>query len=276
MNKKIRLFTLLFFVVLCTGCNGNITRDIRHAGFSMNGTFTCSAFFPKDKEDVNYEKILYLTDTNIINTDGKIYEISLSQPFANGENCKEANTSVQVKAIFDNSIIKGTDDKYYYLVGRNDVQSYTEVPITDNSYVIYDLLLKEADVVKAVTADNSAGIYYVLKSDGNVYSYEITKADYHTAPVITTISIIYDKTAYGSNIVDFNYAGNSLNTFIRTEDKVFRMRITNAKECGKYADISCQFSMQEDSMFVDKREKIIGFNGTTLITNYKQVFTVAS
>lgn len=276
MNKKIRLLTLLFFVVLCSGCNGNITRDIRHAGFTMNGTFTCSPFFPKDKEDVSYEKILYMTDSRIINTNGKIYEISMGQPYASNENCKEADTSIKVKAILDNNIVKGIDNKYYYLVGQNNVPSYMEVPETDNSYVIYDLLLKEEDILKVVTADSSSGIYYVLKTDGCVYSYEIRKADYNSPPVITTMTVIYDRNMYSSDVIDFNYAGNSLNTFIKTKNRVFRMRVTNAKECGKYADVACQFSLQEDPIFVEKKDYIIAFNGTTLITNYKQVFTVAS
>ncbi len=275
--KKLKFCLLLLIVgICCCGCNGNTTRDIRHAGFTMGGTFTCSNFFPKDKEDVDFEKIRYMTDSRIINTEGKIYELSLSQKYANGENCKEADTQIRVKAIYDNSIIKGTDNKYYYLLEQNSVASYTEVPTSDNSYSMYDLLLKEEDVVKVMTADSSSGIYYVLKIDGNVYSYEVTKADYQAQPVITTVSTVYDKLTYGSNIVDFNYAGQSLNTFVKTEDKVYRMRITNSEECGKYADISCQFSMQEDPIFVDKKDSIISYNGSTLITDYKQVFTVAS
>ncbi len=274
--KKIRFIILLVMIGICCGCNGNTTRDIRHAGFAMGGTFQCSNFFPKDKEDVDFEKIRYMTDSRIINTDGKIYELSLSQTFANGENCKDADTEIKVKAILDNTIIKGMDNKYYYLVGKNDVPSYAEIPNTDNSYAIYDLVLKEEDVVKVVTADSSAGIYYVLKRDGNVYSYEITRASTQAPPAVTTVSTVYDKMTYGSDIIDFNYAGQSLNTYVKTDDKVYRMRITNSEECGKYADVACQFSMQEDPIFVEKKDSIISYNGSVLITNYKQVFTVAS
>ena len=32
--------------------------------------------------------------------------------------------------------------------------------------------------MKVVTANSSTGIYYVLKTDGNVYSYTISKDDY--------------------------------------------------------------------------------------------------
>lgn len=277
MNNKLR-FVLLVLIIgfVCCGCNGNVTRDIRHAGFSMGNTFECSSFYPKDKEDTNYEKIRYITDSHVINTDGKIYEISLSQRYANNQNCKVADTQVRVKAILDNNIIKGMDDKYYYLKSQNDVSSYSEVPDTDNSYYMYDLLLKEPDVVKVITANSSTGIYYVLKKDGNVYAYEISKKDYNTPPAVISISVIYDKVVYGSDIIDFNYAGQSVATFVKTDEKVFRMKIVNIDQCSKYADIACQYSIQEDSLFVDKKDYIIAYNGGVLITNYKQVFTVSN
>ena len=77
MNKNLlRLEIIVLFVGLCCGCNGNITRDIRHAGFTMGGTFECSNFFPQDKEDTDYEKIRYLTGSRLVNTEGKIYEFN--------------------------------------------------------------------------------------------------------------------------------------------------------------------------------------------------------
>ena len=58
MNNKLRFSLLVLIVgVVCCGCNGNITRDIRHAGFSMGGIFECSPFYPKDKEDIT--QIIY-------------------------------------------------------------------------------------------------------------------------------------------------------------------------------------------------------------------------
>lgn len=277
MKNKIQL-ALLFLIICvsCSGCNGTITRDIRHAGFSVSSTFECSSFYPKDKEDIYYEKILYMTDSRLINTEGKIYEISLSQKYANNQNCKVADTQIRVKAILNNSIVKGMDNKYYYLTGDNNHQSYSEIPETDNSYKTYDLLLKDDDILKVMQVDSSKGIFYVLKKDGNIYSYEITKADYHSDPVVTTISIVCDRAEYGSSIIDFNYAGDSLNTFIKTEDKMIRMRVTNQKECGKFADIECKYSLQEDPIFITYQDAIISYNGSILITNYKQMFTVNS
>jgi len=276
MKKLFCLVVLGGFLLICSGCQGNITRDIRHAGFSMGNEFLCSKFYPQDKGDTNYSKIRYFTSSNLIDEDGKIYEISLGQNFSNDDNCREAETDIKVVAIYDDKIIKGSDQKYYYLTSSNNVPSYSLVPTTDNSYIIYDLLLKDNGVVKVVTANSSTGTYYVLKTDGNVYSYTISKKDYNSIPVVTSVSVVYDKNEYGANIIDFNYAGESLNTFIRTEDKVFRMKITNSKECQKYVDVSCIYKMSEDEIFTTYKDVIISFNGNTLLTNYKRMFTVAS
>jgi len=275
--RKIKFVVLIVLVLLlCSACDGNVTRDIRHAGFSVGDEFVCKNFFPKDKEDTSYEKVKYLTSSHLINTDGKIYELSYGQKYANEENCKVADTNVSVKAIFDDKIIKGLDNKYYYLVAQNNVVSYSEVPQTDNSYRIYDLLLKEEDVIKVVTADSSTGLYYSLRSDGNVYGYTIASADRNSPPVVTSTKVIYSKTDYGSKIIDFNFAGDSLNTFIRTEEKVFRMKITNSEKCTKYADVKCEFEMVEDEVFVTYKDRIIAYNGNMLITDYNKTFTVAA
>lgn len=278
MNKKIGYLLVLSCVVLfgCTACKGNITRDIRHAGFNMGGTFACSRFYPKDDEDTNYDKIKYFTNSHVINQDGKLFELSLDQTFANKENCKEADTDIVVKAIYDDKIVKSNDNRYYYLTASNNVESYTMIPETDNSYDVYNLLLREDNVVKVVTANSSMGLYYVLKDDGNIYAYVISKKDYNTPSAVTSVSVVYNKNDYGAKILDFGYAGDSLNTFIRTEDKIFRMRITNFEKCDKYADVACEFQMSEDPIFNTYKDVIISFNGNILITNYMQTFTVTS
>lgn len=275
--KKMKFVVLaVLILVCCSACNGTITREIRHAGFTMGDTFTCDNFYPKEKEDTNYEKIKYFTGSHLINSEGKIYELSIGQKFANDQNCKVSDTNIVVKAIFDDKIVKGTDNKYYYLVGSNDVSSYSVIPETDNSYLIYDLLLKADDVIKVITANSSTGLYYVLKDDGNIYGYTISKKDYNSLPTVTSTTVAYSKNDYGAKIIDFNYAGESLNTFLRTDDKIFRMKITNSEECNKYADIKCNFQMLEDEIFNTYKDVIISYNGNTLITNYKQMFTVAN
>jgi len=274
MKRLTRFLFCLFIVFFCTACNGNITRDIRHAGFTMGGEFSCTKFLPSDKDDTSYEKIKYMTGTHIINTNGKIYELSLSQKFANDENCKEADTQIQVQAIFDSNIVKGIDAKYYYLVVQNNTPVYTEVTTADNSYYLYDLLLRDIDVVKVTTVDNSNGLYYVLKEDGNVYSYVVSKENRNSPMVVKSISVAYSSDTYG-NIIDYNYAGDSLFTFIKTEDKVYRMRPINSEECNKYADVSCSYEMQEDPIFDTYKDVIISYNGSMLITNYGQEFNVA-
>ena len=275
MKKFIMIAFIVAFVVLCTGCDGNVTRDIRHAGFSVGSKFECAKIYAKDNNGGFSTKVRYFLGDYLIDEDGEIYEVSLSQKYSNGENCMKAKTTVHVDAIFDNRIIKGTDGKYYYLGGQSNLPNYSAVPTTDNSYTIYDILLKDKDVVKAMTADNSSGLYYVLKTDGNVYGYTISTQNRNTPARLTGTRIIYSKDDYG-NIVDFNYAGNSLTTFVKSETQLYRMKITNSKDCGEFRDVECKFVMQEDSMYEKHASRIVVYNGSTLITDYKTIFTVTS
>ena len=270
MKRKRLVPIIIIFVVcfFCTACNGNVTRDIRHAGFTVGGLFECRSIYPKDSSDNSYERIRYFTGTHMITNDGKIYELSLGKTYKNEQNCREAsNTYLRVEAIMDNRIIKATDGKYYYLVGQNNVDSYTQVPTTDNSYRIYDLLLKGNDVLKVITADSSLGLFYVLKVDGNIYGVVIGSVDRNSLPIITTNQVVYDKNDFGSNIIDFNYAGKSLATYVKTENAIYRMKITNQKECSKYADVDCQYELQEDPIFETYRDRILVYNGSLLITD---------
>ena len=276
MKKSIYGILLVLIILLCSACNGSVTRGIRHAGYSVGGNFACSRFFPKDKEDVSYERIKYITGSHIINTEGKIYELSLGQVYANKENCKEAQTDIKVKAIFDNKIVKGIDNKYYYLVGQNNIESYKEVTPLDNSYYLYDLLLKDKDVVKVITANSSNGTYYILKTDGNVYENVIMTKERNRPPEIVSSKTVFDVSEFGSEIIDFNYVGNSSATYVRTEDKIFRMLITNKDKCSKYADVNCNYQMQEDTQLGEYLDKIIAFNGSTIITDYNQIFNLSN
>lgn len=276
MKKKL-LLLLVLIVCCCTACNGTVTRDIRHAGFNVGSTFECSAFYPEDKDDVSYSRIKYFTATHVITSEGELYEHSLNQKYTNGQNCKKADTNIKVKAIFDDKIIKGVDNCYYYLVSQNDAMMYDAISTDNRDYPIYDLLLGESDVIKVVTANSNSGVYYVLKDDGNVYSYTIKKENGRdTVHTITSTQVVFNKIDFGGNIIDFNYAGNSLNTFIKTESAVYRMRAKNADECTKYADVACQYEMVQDLIFEQYADRIIAYNGSLLITDYKQIFNVAN
>jgi len=278
MNKYFKISFLSLIVILCCcGCNGNITRDIRHAGFSMDSKFECSAIYPKDKEDTSYEKIKYYTGSHIITKTGKIYEVSAGQPYANNENCKEADTSIREQANLDFNVIKADDNKYYYLFGQSEVAAYSEISKENKDYQLYDLLLKDADVVKVLTVDSNSGTYYSLKSDGNVYKIVITRADTNSPLTIASVEIVFDKNEYGgSKIIDFSYTGEeSVYTFIRTENKLYRVKVLNGEDCSKYVDVKCKFKMEEDPIFNTYKDNIIAFNGNFLLTNYKQSFTIA-
>ena len=57
MKKASILTTIIIMTFLLTGCNGDVTRDIRHAGFNLSTTtFTCSDLMPKKESDTNYKK----------------------------------------------------------------------------------------------------------------------------------------------------------------------------------------------------------------------------
>ena len=271
-NKKLYI-VLIVIILFCTGCDGTMTRDIRHAGFILNSEFTCSEFYPQDKDDLYYKKIKYFTSSHVIDEDGKIYELSLSKKYSDGQNCKEVYTSLRVQAIMDNKIIKAQDNKYYYLTAENNNPSYSEVPQTDNSYATYDLLLKSSDIVKVESVSGNSGVYYVLKSDGNVYEVIISTQDRNTPPRIISNRIVYNRMDYGELIVDFNYFGDSIYTFVKTQGKVFRMMVQNPEDC-QYPDIPCDYQMEEDELFNKYGNRIIVFNGSTLITDYKKVFSL--
>ena len=274
MKNRIVKFSLLSIVLLlCTACNGNVTRDLRHDGFNVAKKFICEDFYPKNNKDTGYKKVKYLTDSNIIDTEGHLYEVSLDQIYSNKENCKKANTDITVTAIFDNKVVKGTDNKYYYLNGENNIPRYGLIPDTDKSMELYNLILKEDSIIKVMTVDSNKGIYYVLKNDGNVYSYTITRAEHNSPLRVVSRNVVYDRYDYKARIIDFNYVGEDISTYIKTENSLYRMTITN-EECKKYADVECRYSMLKDEVLEKYDNKIIAFNGNTLITDYKQVFTV--
>lgn len=276
MAKKLfKMITLGIFVLfICTACDGDITRSIRHDGFSVGNKIKCDLFFSEN--GLSSHKIKFFTGSHIIDEYGKIYEVSLGQAYSSGQNCRDSGKSIIVKAIMDNNIVKGADGGYYYLNGSGQVLPYTKITESDNSYQIYNLLLQDSTVVKVMTADSSNGLYYVLKSSGDVYGVTISKADRNTPPAISSTTTVYSKVDYGAFIEDFNYAGNSAATFVKTNNSLFRLRASNAKECSKYADIPCNYTMVESEEYVNYKDRVVAYNGNTLITDYGSVFTVTN
>lgn len=277
MKKYLNIIIILVLCLFITGCNGTITKNIRHAGYSVNGNkFICDIVMPEDEEDTNYVKIKYMFNNTMVLDDGSLFDLSMDLQYSNKQNCKRSSTEKKLVSIFDDKYFKSKDDKYYYLSANGDSKIYSEMTNKDNSYNLVNLLLKDGTNLKVVTADSSNGTYYVLKTDGNVYKYVVSKENNDKIETIISTSIVYNKRDFGGNdIVDFNYAGNSLNTYIKTRDTVYRMRITNNDKCSKYADIECNYEFKEDTIFKDYKDNIVYFNGTYLFTNYGMTFTVA-
>ena len=271
--KKILKYSIFMILVLvfCSSCDGDVTRDLRHAGFTVSdGKFECDAFFNSSNLS---EKIRYITNGQIITEEGRIYDISLGQVYSNKANCKVADVTFHVKSIFDNKIIRADNGGIYTLTSDNNTGPYAAISSSDNSYPLYQLLLSGMDVVKVMTADSSNGIYYVLKTDGNVYGYTVSQTDRNT-PSIVGSSIVYSSADYGGDIVDFNYAGDSPTTFVRTTSKVYRLSASNSKECSQYADVKCNYEMIEEPVFEKRRNSILAYNGSIILTDYQKIFTL--
>ena len=130
----------------------------------------------------------------------------------------------------DSTILKGIDNKFYYAPGANNNSPLSEVPQTEDEYQIYNIVLGNANVKKAITVNSSQGIYYVLENDGTVYQYTVTKQNNDSPYKLQAKTPVYSSSEYGK-IVDFNYAGDSATTYIKTEDKIYRMRATIEEEC---------------------------------------------
>ncbi|MBQ6539076.1 MAG: hypothetical protein IJL76_02230 [Bacilli bacterium] len=288
MKNKIRLISSLLIVcLLITGCNGTITRDIRRDGYTVQSNkFTCSFFINKSKEENTTEKVKFLTANYIISETGNIYEINISGLYSNDMNCRKPGMSaysntpiinVPVVAILDQSIVKGSDGWFYYLDTNDAAARYTRVTSADKEYSLYKLLLAEADVVKVVTVNSNINSYWVLKKDGAIYNYILKKEDNTDKYVLTNKDAqpVISRNLYGS-IIDFNYEGDSLGTYYRTQDKIITRKITNSKKCNKYVDIPCNYAEKSDAVLNEYKDRIIAFNGNTIITDYGRVFTAGS
>lgn len=278
MRKRIKVIGLLLGILfLCSGCdmaNASTTRDIRHAGFSVsNSELECPTFFPSR---TGYEKIKFFTNTYAITTEGKFYSLSLGKKFQNNMNCKVPDNFVNknIKAIMDNKIVKASDGKLYYIVASGESPAYTPVTEKDSDYAVYKIIFDDPGVLKVMTVDSSSGYYYVLRNDGNVYNTVIVKNN--GKAVKASSSIVYGKTAYGGDIIDFNHVGSSPATYVRTETQIFRMAIQNKEECTKYADVPCDYKMELDTNLTEHRDQILGFSGNFIITDYGKQFSAAA
>lgn len=277
MKNKIMLvicFTIVGF--LCTGCLGDITRGIRHAGFTLAGSeFSCNLLLSGDKNARSYENLMYISSTKAITESGKIYELSLGQKFSNEQNCMLADKfTKKVVAVLDDTIVKANDGNFYYLSGNGSTAAYSMVTENDNAYSIYKILFESDTVRRVVTVDSNAGVYLVLKTDGNIYKMIVTRASSQVPYVLASNEIIYSKGRYGK-IIDFNYDQAEIGTYIRSEETIYRMKKTNRDECSKYADIKCEYVMEEDTELMKYANYIFGYNGQLLISTYGKVFNVS-
>lgn len=275
MRKKIKVIVLLLSVLfLSSGCdmeNASTTREIRHAGFSVsNSELECPNLFPSK---TGYEKIMFFSNVYAITMDGNFYSLSLGKKYQNNLNCKipENFKNKKIIAIMDNKVVKTSDGKLYYIVASGDSPAYTPVVEKDGEYGIYKMIFDEPGVLKAMTVDATKGYYYVLKDDGNVYNMVLRKENNKVNKIST--SIVYSKSDYNGNIIDFNHVGASSATYVRTGTQIFRMAPQNKEECSRYADVVCDYKMSLDVKLSNQYERILGFSGNFIITDYGKQFS---
>lgn len=278
MKKK---YIILFILILiCSGCSykyASTTRTIRHSGFVIaNNTFKCDAIFGK-KEVIN-DKIRFYIGNYMISENGNIYETNLGRLYQNNYNCKKPDFDKTIYAVFDLNILKDSDGDYYYIGGNERVSAFSKVSETDQDYELYNILLKDDDVIKASTVNSKTGEFYVLKTDGNIYQYFILSNNngVNKSYVTDSINLLYSARDFGAKILDFNYNGSSTTTFVKTEKAYYRMKITNIKECSKYADVACKYEMAEDEDLTKAMNRILAYNGGTLITTYGKIFNATN
>lgn len=272
MKKCFKIILLLVILGVCTACEGDVTRALRHAGYSLATPkkLVCDPLFESETGEV----IRFLTGTKAITGEGVIYELSPGQKFSNEQNCRVADTGLRVAAIFDNSVFLATNGGIYTLEANNNVPAYTEITSADNNYGLYATLFYSGNGIKYSTVDSQNGIYYSLAPDGNVYGYTVYSENRDAYPQIVGTVIVYNRMDYG-DIIDYQYAGNSPLTYVRTVDRVYHLTVTNEKECSTYADIQCNYIMTDDEVFEKYGEYILAYNGSTVYTTYRKMFTMS-
>ena len=99
MKKIGFILSISVFILILTGCNGTVTKDLRHAGYNLSQTkLTCSDLIPKNEKEEAPKQISYMNGDMAITTDGEIYEMTFDKAYSNDENCRKASTDIIVTA----------------------------------------------------------------------------------------------------------------------------------------------------------------------------------
>ena len=263
-------------IIICTGCDGNATRTIRKSGFVVSGNkFVCNTLTGvnsmfSDKKQV--EKIKFLDQDVAISENGNVYELFFNGLFSNKMNCKKVMSGVKITSMIDNEVLRDVDGKYYYLNSNDNTIKFSEVQVEDDKLAIYNSILGDGHVVKAMVANANINSYYVLRDDGNIYNY-VVKLNDNTKRYVVNSKIVHKQSEFDGKIIDFKDYGESSNTYFRTNKSIYRMINTNANECNKFVDVTCKYKLGQDKSLTKIENRIIGYGGNILITDYGKVFT---
>lgn len=242
---------VIFFLFIVAGCKGDDIRDFRHNGYALSDKkFKCGV------------SVKYLYDNFLVSESGVIYDLSYELPYKNGLNCKLVSSDFNVSSIYSNEIFK-SEDGNLYLFNHENKNSFPL--LSDNKIAEY--FLDDSSVLKVIFFDDH---YYVLEADGNVYDYILNNNGDSNFIDVVSKKMIFDKSNFDTDIIDFNISDNISNNYIKTYTKYYTNQLKN-KDCLKYADVKCEYELKEDKLLVKYRDKIYAFDGQKIILNSGKV-----
>ena len=94
------------------------------------------------------------------------------------------------------------------------------MPQEDENYQKLSLFFT-GDVKKAVTVNSNINSYYVLKDDGSIYNYVLSRDEENKTFYVKSDNVQFTSNSYDGKIIDFFYAGDSTATFFRTPTSIY-------------------------------------------------------
>ena len=246
--------------------------------------------------------IKYLGSGSFLTSDGRLFIYS-SKLYSNDKNCKEVSADIKIEKILNSYSYYDIEGNRYSLdsttgtLKKEDYKDEFHLFLLDKykNYEYWDYndgkYMEEIDTSlnESVTENNTsittryAGGAYCLRN-GKVYfdAYRsITTYSYTTGSEtvykLTKSIVVYDGVDFSSNIMRVyscsgaNYK-NNLPVCLKTENKFYSLKVTNAEECGKYADVECIYEMKSEDILTEYYSKIGYFDGKFIIDTNNKLF----
>ena len=232
MSKYI-IICLTLCICLC-GCdnNKNNTQNNESINTSKEEFFELENLSGISKKDVVCEEIKDIIDFSFydnlfITKDGKLYEISFNKIFTNNKNCKQVESGNIFVKFIKGGILDNENNIYYYNSDKQLEKFDFHVGYPTMPYLVG---INQEDYINISAAIVSTKEHYFYTKNNKVYLYKDL--------------ILDDKTLIEEPIFTFDNDETieySIDGTIKTNKKIyiFSSKITNEKECQKYADVDC-------------------------------------